>query len=254
MPVSPLTDRRSVSTPVATSDLVRQVDQIHYDTGEGPCLQAVADHVEVIRVDDLRHETRWPAFTRRALDLGVAAALSFNLSAHRDVIGALNIYAVHPHPFSDDWVHTGSLLAAHAALGLAATRQELLQTALETRDVIGQAKGVLMERFKITSHEALDILVVASKETRPEAARPRLRTGHDRHPRGAGPARAARGAGGPRCPVVVRRTRPPATPNRSGAGHGSRPWLTAPGNQLMNSWSRRAGLRWRRCPRRPPAR
>lgn len=166
MPVSPLTDRRSVSTPVATSDLVRQVDQIQYDTGEGPCRQAVADHVEVIRVDDLRHEPRWPAFTYRALDLGVAAALSFNLSAHRDVIGALNIYAVHPHPFSDDSVHTGSLPAAHTALGLAATRQELhLQTALETRDVIGQAKGVLMERFKITIHEAFDILVVASKET-----------------------------------------------------------------------------------------
>jgi GAF domain-containing protein len=161
-----LAERNSVSTRVATSDLVRKVDKIQYDTGEGPCLQAVTDRIEVIRVDDLRRETRWAAFTPRAVKLGVAAVLAFNLYAHHEVLGALNIYATRPRPFTDDSVHMGSLLAAHAALGLAATRKELnLQEALESRDIIGQAKGILMERFKITSREAFDMLVIASQET-----------------------------------------------------------------------------------------
>ena len=83
-----------------------------------------------------------------------------------DLNGALNIYARPPHAFTPNSIHTGVLLAAHSALAIAAaTTSADLRIALESRDVIGQAKGILMERFKITSTEAFDLLITASQHT-----------------------------------------------------------------------------------------
>lgn len=161
-----LLDRHSITTPVATDDLVRRADHVQYATREGPCLQAVRDDVDMIRVDDLRAETRWPRFTPPALELGVAAVLSFQLYARGDTIGALNIYATRPHPFTAESERMGALLATHAAVALAATRKELnLQTALRSRDTIGQAKGILMERLKINADEAFNLLIAVSQHT-----------------------------------------------------------------------------------------
>lgn len=161
-----LLKRDSVDTPVYSSDLVRKVDEAQYRTSEGPCLDAAREQVRYIRVDDLRTDTRWPHFTPEALDLGIRAILSFQLYMRENGIGALNIYATTADPFSEDSLHAGTLLAALAAVGLAASRRELnLQTALESRDVVGQAKGILMERFKIDSQNAFNVLVAVSQHT-----------------------------------------------------------------------------------------
>ena len=165
--------QKSVSTPAATSDLVREVDKHQYATGEGPCLSAAIDHQPVVRVDDLGTDPRWPRFATAATALGVRSMLSFQLytapggAGTADVtMGALNVYAAGPAAFGDDSVHTGTLLAAHAAVAAAgAATSSNLRLALQSRDTIGQAKGILMERYKITAEQAFDLLIAASTRT-----------------------------------------------------------------------------------------
>lgn len=162
--------REGASTPLATDDLVRDVDKHQYATGEGPCLTAVSDGEPVVRVDDLRTDPRWPKFSAAIADFGVRSMLSFQLYTGGDrgveTIGALNIYAPLPHAFDEESVHTGTLLATHAAVAAAAAvTSSNLRIALQSRDTIGQAKGILMERFKITSEQAFDLLVAASAHT-----------------------------------------------------------------------------------------
>ncbi|QGK68302.1 ANTAR domain-containing protein [Allosaccharopolyspora coralli] len=166
-----MTTRGSVSTPVASDELVCVLDKHQYSTGEGPCLSAAFEHEPVIRVDDLSTDRRWVEFSTAVAHLGVRSMLSFQLyttdaGAHATTLGALNIYAEAPYAFTDDAVHIGTLLAAHAAVAAtAAAEQANLRIALQSRDVIGQAKGVLMERFKLTPEQAFDLLIAASQHT-----------------------------------------------------------------------------------------
>jgi GAF domain-containing protein len=156
--------RRATSTLAASDDLALVIDNLQYRIGEGPCLSAAADHATAVIVDDLTTDARWPAFSAGALSHGIRSALSFHLYTDGDTIGALNVYARPPHAFSSDSVHTGALLAAHFSVAIAAaTTSANLRLAMESRELIGQAKGMLMERFKITSTEAFDLLVTASQ-------------------------------------------------------------------------------------------
>lgn len=159
-----LVSKQSASTPVSTDDdLVTKVDVWQHEVGQGPCLDAAAQH-PIVRSDDLQRESRWPQFVPRALELGVRSVLSFQLFVHAGTAGALNLYARTSHAFGDDAEHIGTPLAAHAAVALAATRNEAeLRIALDSRDRIGQAKGILMERYKITPEEAFDLLIEASQ-------------------------------------------------------------------------------------------
>lgn len=160
--------RDGVTTPVATSDVVLAVDTQQYTIGEGPCLDAAMEDESVVRVDDLRSDQRWPEFSEAAADLGIRSMLSFRLYTGAEdtdnTIGALNIYASAPNVFNDESVHTGTLLATHAAIAAtAAATTSNLRLALQSRDTIGQAKGILMERFKLTSEQAFDLLIAASQ-------------------------------------------------------------------------------------------
>ena len=158
--------RREASTPAATDELVLVIDKLQYATGEGPCLSAAADHEAVVLVDDLTADGRWPVFSDGAVSHGIRSMLSLHLYTACDTIGALNVYAREPHAFTADSVHTGVLLAAHSAAAIvAAATTTNLRRALDSRDVIGQAKGILMERFKITSADAFDMLIAASQDS-----------------------------------------------------------------------------------------
>jgi GAF domain-containing protein len=158
--------RHAASTPAASDDVVLAIDNLQYRTGEGPCLSAAADHEAVVIVDDLTTDARWPVFGPGAVRHGIRSMLSFHLYTDRDTIGALNIYARQPHAFTPGSVRTGVLLAAHSAVAIAAaTTSADLRIALESRDVIGQAKGILMERYKITATKAFDLLITASQNS-----------------------------------------------------------------------------------------
>jgi len=140
------------------------VDALQHEFGEGPCLDAVYEH-KTVRVDDMASESRWPAFASRAAEAGARSMLSFQLWVEGDNLGALNLYSRRPHAFDEDSEHIGLLYAAHAAVAYAAAqRQDQLQAAVDTRDLIGQAKGILMERYGIDDDRAFAFLVRLSMD------------------------------------------------------------------------------------------
>ncbi len=159
-----LLEAATVSTPAATDELVREIDAIQYSTG-GPCLTAALDQQAVVLVEDLTTDTRWPQFSASIAGLGVRSMLSFQLFTDATTIGALNLYAGIPDAFTVDSVDTGTIMAMHAAVAAAAAgRTDNLIIALATRDIIGQAKGILMERYKVTGEQAFDLLITASQD------------------------------------------------------------------------------------------
>ena len=159
-----LIEGRKISTPAASDDVPVQVDAIQYETDQGPCLDAIREH-ETFRIDDLATEDRWPGFSKRAAEeTGVVSMLSFRLFAQGDTMGALNLYSKQPSAFDDEALAVGSVFATHAAVALAGAQQdEQMHKALQGRDVIGQAKGILMAQQNVTADEAFDILRRASQ-------------------------------------------------------------------------------------------
>lgn len=156
---------RRPRTPVATDSLVDAVDEMQYSMREGPCLSALHSQSTMVS-DDISNDERWPQFGPRAAELGVHSMASFHLFVHSGTVGALNLYATKRHAFSDASVALGRLIAAHAAIALVAARNaQQLKAALSTRDMIGQAKGILMERHSISADAAFGLLVKASQDS-----------------------------------------------------------------------------------------
>jgi GAF domain-containing protein len=162
--VSLVTGRRTIDSRAASSDLPRQVDALQSDTGQGPCLDASYDEL-VVNVPDLSSDRRWPEFSPAAFKLGARSMLSFQLFVDGAHLGALNLFGRDVDVFDAESERIGALVAAHAAVAVAGSQQvSQLTRALDTRDLIGQAKGILMERFKITAQEAFLLLSRASSE------------------------------------------------------------------------------------------
>ncbi|RFU20312.1 GAF and ANTAR domain-containing protein [Geodermatophilus marinus] len=158
-------DRRRVESRAPTGELPRVIDLVQERLGEGPCLDAVYEE-KTVRIDDIDAEARWPRFAREAARAGMGSLLSFQLFVTGGTLGALNLYARRPHAFDEESESVGLVFASHAAIALAGAQQEEhLRAAVASRDLIGQAKGILMERFKVTADEAFRILVGASSHT-----------------------------------------------------------------------------------------
>ncbi len=145
-------------TQAATSDLMYQIDNLQVEYGEGPCVEAALDEL-IVRTDDFRTEQRWPRYCAEVAKLGLRSALSFKLYTSQRNAGALNIFSTKPNAFGPDDEGVGQVLAAHAAAAILAGRQgEQLKSALSSRDLIGQAKGVIMERFNVDAVRAFEML------------------------------------------------------------------------------------------------
>ncbi len=140
------------------------LDVLQQETGTGPCIDASRDQV-TIRVDDIATETRWPKYTERALALGVASMLCVPLSGTEQQLGSVSLYASDRAAFTLADEYVARLFASQAALALAeAHRADQMRQALSSRDVIGQAKGILMERHRITADEAFGLLSKHSQQ------------------------------------------------------------------------------------------
>lgn len=163
-------------TPVETSPEATDLDQVQYRTGEGPCLDAARpDGPAYVVSDDLRVELRWRQFAKIAAGHGYRSILSTELvpapGAGR-LAGALNIYSRRLQGLTKADRYTALLLATHASLALAhvqtAELADLCQTnlrqAIESRDVIGQAKGILMNRQGVTADQAFELLRRTSQD------------------------------------------------------------------------------------------
>jgi len=163
--ISVVFGRRRVTSQAPTGELPLQVDAIQEETQQGPCLDAAYEQ-QTVRVDDLATEGRWPLFAQRASAAGAASMLSLQLYVEGDNLGALNLYARTPHAFTDESEQVGLLFAAHAAIAYAGIRKETqLAEALVRRDLIGQAKGILMERYKISGERAFLVLTRVSQSS-----------------------------------------------------------------------------------------
>jgi hypothetical protein len=160
--------RGGTTTPVSSEPTAVEIDRIQAETGEGPCISAARDHPVVVS-DDLETDDRWPAFSRRAVaETGVHSALSFQLYLHRsdgDRFGAMNLYSREPAAFDADSIALGEVFAAHCSTALAAAiDREGAEVALASRDLIGQAKGILMATERVTAAEAFDLLRRTSQD------------------------------------------------------------------------------------------
>jgi hypothetical protein len=163
-----LRGRGGYQTAASTDPAAMAVDQAQYKAHEGPCLDAV--YAPMVYAQSFPDE-RWPTLASRPTDFGVQSTLSYRLATSSSGTadsggGSLNSYGVIPYAFNDTAQEMGLILAAHASVAARAVNERSalqslghdLQQALLSRDVIGQAKGILMERLKITPEDAFDLL------------------------------------------------------------------------------------------------
>jgi hypothetical protein len=147
-----------------TAQLVTDLDHAQMRLQQGPCLEA-ANSDSIVRATDLREDQRWPGFAAAALELGVHSVLSFQLYTHRTGIGAMNLLGKEPHALDIQSEATLAMLATHAAITLIAARKEVqFESALASRDVIGQAKGIIMERFQLDATRAFAMIAKLSQD------------------------------------------------------------------------------------------
>lgn len=154
-----------VHSAALCGDVSGQCDKIQEQLGEGPCLESAIEQT-TIRIDDMETETRWSQFSDAASALGVRSMICFQLYVEGVNFGALNLHATEPNAFDAEAESIGSLFAAHAAIAFSTAREEQqIRAALTSRDVIGQAKGMLMERYNLSSQAAFALLSKLSQDT-----------------------------------------------------------------------------------------
>jgi GAF domain-containing protein len=159
------------STVASTRRVAVELDQRQYEFDQGPCLHS-ARSGEATEIADTRTDTRWPDYARCAAEQGNRSSLSVPLVIDEDerVFGALNLYAQRPDAFDEDSRSVAMAFGPYAAVAAgnvyayqnARNMTDNLQAALENRAVIEQAKGMLMERYKVTPDHAFRLLAVTS--------------------------------------------------------------------------------------------
>jgi GAF domain-containing protein len=149
---------RAFKTVGATHESVHTADALQYDLREGPCVDAAVADALVISAY-LATDERWPTWGPRASLLGFNSILSAEMHARGRRIGALNLYGAEEATFTREDMVLAALFARQGALALGYARsEEGLRQALETRTVIGQAQGLLMERLEIDADRAFSTL------------------------------------------------------------------------------------------------
>lgn len=148
-----------------TAEAADKADRFQVEVGEGPAVQAVTDSRSVV-VHDTASDQRWPRWGVYAARLGLHSALSVRLWTSRRTLGALSFYAARPRAFDVDELAVAEIVGRHASVALAAAMQEeSLTQAIDARKLVGQAQGILMERFDLDDSQAFDLLRRYSQTT-----------------------------------------------------------------------------------------
>lgn len=152
-----------VHTPAATGPLALACDRAQYELDEGPCLETLWEGGMSV-IEDMAAETRWPKWTQRARHEGAGSLLACHLSSPGGVLGAVNVYSRQPRAFDAADGVLLPALAVHVAVALARAESEVnLTRAIESRQIIGQAVGILMERHRLSATASFELLVKASQ-------------------------------------------------------------------------------------------
>ena len=160
--IATLEKKGKIVTSAFTGDLVLHLDKVQYGLREGPCSAALLG-TDAISVSSLRHEQRWTQYVPHALAAGVRSQMTVKLHLAQATMGGINFYSTTSDEVGPDAQALGRLFATHAAIALGhAYERETLNAALESRTVIGQAVGILMERYEMSADRAFAFLVRAS--------------------------------------------------------------------------------------------
>lgn len=153
-----LIEDRHVTVAATSGPDVLLADKLQLECDEGPCLEAL-DRARDFICDDLGTDGRWPVWGRQVADLGWSSILSVALTTTGKAFGALNLYSREPSFFSLEDLAVAEVFARHAsiALGHARERQQLRE-AVDSRTLIGQAQGILMERYGVDADRAFTVL------------------------------------------------------------------------------------------------
>ena len=156
--------RGRIRTRAASDDLVRRLDDLQYELMQGPCVDALHE-TPVVAVPHIADDPRWPEYIARAVPAtGLKSQLGIRLFLDDEgTLGGLNLYSTTTEEIDPDAVSVAELFAVHAAVALGNAKQVTeLNTALQTRKVIGQALGILMERYRMDEDRAFALLVRTS--------------------------------------------------------------------------------------------
>lgn len=154
-----------IETLAPTDPLVSRADHLQYELQQGPCLHAALEEPVVV-VESLADDPRWPDFGPKAAALGFGSQVAFQFRAEPNIRGALNLYGVERHAIDEDSIQLGGMFAGQIALAMGWARQDTtLNEALTTRNTIGQAVGIVMERYQLDSDRAFRFLVRLSQNS-----------------------------------------------------------------------------------------
>lgn len=157
---------RHIDTPAATHNWPILLDEIQQRHREGPCLTAAWEE-KTVHVADLTTDSRFPLYRRDALEqTPICSIMAFQLFIADETMGALNVYAEQPHVFDQASKDIGRIFAAHSSVAWnSARRDEQFKRALASRDTIGQAKGMIMERYGVDAVQAFEVLRKLSQDS-----------------------------------------------------------------------------------------
>jgi GAF domain-containing protein len=167
-----LVGKKGAYTAAYTGPLAVDLDELQYDQGHGPCLDASV-RATTLSLPDMATEDRWRNWAARALQAGARSSLSIGLPMDEQVTGALNVYATESRAFDEDAVLLGQTFAGYAAVALINAHlydaqvnlAQQMQAAMQSRAVIEQAKGIIMGSRHCTADEAFAILTRLSQDT-----------------------------------------------------------------------------------------
>jgi GAF domain-containing protein len=154
-----------LETAAATHPVIAELDEAQHELGQGPCLEA-ARTSETYLIRQTTTEDRWPQWSARAAAAGIQTVLSVQLTGPDQLHAALNLYSLTVDAYDEDAIITAQIYAAHAGTAIAAANQaENLQTAMQSRHLIGVAQGMLMQRYGIGEQAAFGVLSRQSQES-----------------------------------------------------------------------------------------
>jgi transcriptional regulator with GAF, ATPase, and Fis domain len=157
--------RNRTETVASSGDVALQADQLQYELGEGPCLEAAATG-EPRLSNHLKSSAHWPRWGPRAAALGVQSLLGIQLATVDEVLGALNFYSANPDAFTREDVDLAEVYTTHATNALTAARMSSgLRTALHSRHMIGVAQGILMHHYGLSMEQSFELLRRYSSHT-----------------------------------------------------------------------------------------
>lgn len=166
-----LVERNGAKAIASTGQLATDLDERQYERGYGPCLDSIAGG-EPILIRDMGSDHRWRDWAALATERGAGSSLSIPVPVQREVMAALNIYSTDRDAFDEDSIELATTFSGYAGVALANMHlyqaqgqvAEQLQTAMQSRAVIEQAKGILMGARRCTAEEAFDILIQLSQD------------------------------------------------------------------------------------------